>query len=181
MLQAEQINPVPYRPQMIGLVERFHRTWKDYTWFDFAVYAYNSGKHTTVSLSPYELMMGRRLRPPNELLRQMSVSEAGELTAYHQRLLTAMQSAHACAEKTRRREQNRQARYYVRRVKVKRLLNVGDRVWMFPSPRGRKTSKFVHQWIGPMRILEPAGYENNLVKCEDKDGEVEGFLLMPHF
>jgi hypothetical protein len=29
MLQARQTNPVPYRPQMIGLVERFHRTWKD--------------------------------------------------------------------------------------------------------------------------------------------------------
>ncbi|KAI9980565.1 hypothetical protein PInf_009865 [Phytophthora infestans] len=29
MLQAQQINPVPYRPQMIGLVERFHRSWKD--------------------------------------------------------------------------------------------------------------------------------------------------------
>ncbi|KAE8953240.1 hypothetical protein PR001_g32958, partial [Phytophthora rubi] len=26
LLQAKQTNPVPYRPQMIGLVERFHRT-----------------------------------------------------------------------------------------------------------------------------------------------------------
>ncbi|GMF46599.1 unnamed protein product [Phytophthora fragariaefolia] len=53
MLQAQQINPVPYRPQMIGLVERFHRTWKDCitaymhdekqrdwdVWVDFAMYA----------------------------------------------------------------------------------------------------------------------------------------------
>lgn len=29
LLLAQQTNPVPYRPQMIGLVERFHRTWKD--------------------------------------------------------------------------------------------------------------------------------------------------------
>ncbi|KAE9018687.1 hypothetical protein PR003_g14858 [Phytophthora rubi] len=29
LLQAKQTNPVPYRPQMIGLVERFHRSWKD--------------------------------------------------------------------------------------------------------------------------------------------------------
>ncbi|OWY90613.1 Gag-pol fusion protein [Phytophthora megakarya] len=29
MLQPDQTNPVPYIPQMIGLVERFHRTWKD--------------------------------------------------------------------------------------------------------------------------------------------------------
>ncbi|POM77865.1 LOW QUALITY PROTEIN: Hypothetical protein PHPALM_4684 [Phytophthora palmivora] len=29
LLQARQTNPVPYRPQMIGLVERFLRSWKD--------------------------------------------------------------------------------------------------------------------------------------------------------
>ncbi|KAG6586700.1 Enzymatic Polyprotein [Phytophthora cinnamomi] len=83
LLQAQQINPVPYRPQMIGLVERFHRTWKDCVatymnedaqrdwdvWVHFAVYAYNSGQHSTVRLSPNELMMGRRLRSPNELMR----------------------------------------------------------------------------------------------------------------
>ncbi|KAE8952704.1 hypothetical protein PR001_g33177, partial [Phytophthora rubi] len=74
LLQAQQTNPVPYRPQMVGLVERFHRTWKDCvstymnddrqhdwdTWVDFAVYAYNSAQHSTVKLSPNELMMGRR-------------------------------------------------------------------------------------------------------------------------
>ncbi|ETP46517.1 hypothetical protein F442_07248, partial [Phytophthora nicotianae P10297] len=47
-------------------------------WVDFAVYAYNSGKHSTVALSPNELMMGRRLRPPNELLRRTSVMEAAD-------------------------------------------------------------------------------------------------------
>ncbi|GMF48287.1 unnamed protein product [Phytophthora fragariaefolia] len=106
LLQAQQINPVPYRPQMIGLVESFHRTWKDCVatymheeaqrdwdvWVDFAVYAYNSGWHSIVKLSPNELTMGRRLRSPNELLRNMNVHEAGELTAYHQRLLTAMET-----------------------------------------------------------------------------------------
>ncbi|KAE9287483.1 hypothetical protein PF008_g26393 [Phytophthora fragariae] len=28
-LQAKQLTPVPYRPALLGLVERFHRTWKD--------------------------------------------------------------------------------------------------------------------------------------------------------
>ncbi|POM76637.1 Gag-pol fusion protein [Phytophthora palmivora] len=28
-LQARQVTPVPYRPVLLGLVERFHRTWKD--------------------------------------------------------------------------------------------------------------------------------------------------------
>lgn len=29
LLQAKQSTPVPYRPALLGLVERFHRTWKD--------------------------------------------------------------------------------------------------------------------------------------------------------
>ncbi|OWZ16706.1 LOW QUALITY PROTEIN: Retrovirus Polyprotein [Phytophthora megakarya] len=79
LLQAHQTNPVPYRPQMIGLVERFHSIWKDCVaiyiqteaqndwdaWVDFALYLYNSGRHTAVSISPNELMLGRKLRTPN--------------------------------------------------------------------------------------------------------------------
>ncbi|KAE8915910.1 hypothetical protein PF003_g669 [Phytophthora fragariae] len=115
LLQAEQTNPVPYRPQMIGLVERFHRSWKDCVstfmssnvqndwnlWVKFAVYAYNSARHSTVALTPNELLMGRRLRPPNELLRRTAVTEAGELMPYHERLLLAMERSRACAEAAR--------------------------------------------------------------------------------
>ncbi|GMF43975.1 unnamed protein product [Phytophthora fragariaefolia] len=126
MLQANQIDPVPYRPQMVGLVERFHRTWKDsiatYTsdehqrdwgvWVKFAVYSYISGQHSTVLLSPNELMMGRKLRSPNGLLRSANVTEAGPLTDYHRRLVASLKNSHACAEVARRREQQRPECYY---------------------------------------------------------------------
>ncbi|GMF63051.1 unnamed protein product [Phytophthora fragariaefolia] len=29
LLQARQTTPVPYRPMLLGLVERFHKVWKD--------------------------------------------------------------------------------------------------------------------------------------------------------
>ncbi|KAE9055549.1 hypothetical protein PF010_g32109 [Phytophthora fragariae] len=29
LMQVKQATPVPYRPNLLGLVERFHRTWKD--------------------------------------------------------------------------------------------------------------------------------------------------------
>jgi hypothetical protein len=130
MLQARQTNPVPYRPQMVGLVERFHRTWKDCVamymaeerqhdwelWVKFAVYAYNSARHSTVLLSPNELMMGRKLKAPGELLRRMAVTEAGDLRNYHENLLKAMERSRACAEWAREREQQRQAKYYNRQV-----------------------------------------------------------------
>jgi hypothetical protein len=195
LLQAEQTNPVPYRPQMIGLVERFHRSWKDCVatfmasnaqndwnlWVKFAVYAYNSARHSTVALTPNELMMGRRLRAPNELLRRTEVTEAGELTPYHEQLLQALERSHECAEAARVKEQARQARYYNRRVRQKRTFGVGDRVWVYNPPRGPKATKFVHQWQGPMRIVEAAGYENFVLEREDKTGKPEVMIAHVSF
>jgi hypothetical protein len=150
-------------------------------WVDFAVYAYNSGRHTTVALSPNDLMLGRKLRAPNELLRRAGVKEAGEMTQYHRQLLAAMKHSHECAERARRREQQQQARYYDRRARQKTTFTMGDRVWMYRPPRGAKASKFVHLWIGPLRIIEEAGFDNYLVEREDEDEGHEQFIAHVSF
>ncbi|GMF80467.1 unnamed protein product [Phytophthora fragariaefolia] len=195
LLQARQTNPVPYRPQMIGLVERFHRTWKDCVatfmagetqddwseWVQCAVYAYNSAKHPTVALTPNELMMGRLLRLPNELMRQTAVTEAGDLLPYHQRLVAALERGHECAERARVKEQARQARYYNRQAKQTRTFEPGDRVWVYNPPRGPKATKFVHIWMGPMRVLEPAGYENYVLRHEDRSRRPESIIAHASF
>ncbi|OWZ03214.1 Retrovirus Polyprotein [Phytophthora megakarya] len=183
LLQAHQKNPVPYRPQMIGLVERFNRTWKDMVatfiqdgeqrdwdqWVDFAVYAYNLGRHSTVKLTPNELMMGGRLNNLNELLRATSRDEVADVSEYHKKLVATLEISHKEAERAREREQRRQAKYYGRRVRAKRTFNEGDRVWMFKPPRGPKASKFAHQWMGPLRIVEAAGFDNYLLEREDTE------------
>ncbi|OWZ03410.1 hypothetical protein PHMEG_00024864 [Phytophthora megakarya] len=131
--------------------------------------------------------MGRRLRAPNELLRRTEVAEAGELPVYHENLLRVMKRSHECAELARKREQERQARYYNRRVRNRREFQAGDLVWMHNPPRGKKATKFVHQWMGPLRIVEPAGFDNFVLKREDKAGKVEtiiahvSFLISYHY
>lgn len=201
MMQARQVNPVPYRPQMIGLVERYHRTWKDVVatfmtadtqddwnlWVKFAVYAYNSAQHSTVALTPNELMMGRRLRTPNELLKRTQVTEAGELAAYQDKLLLMMKASHENAERARVKEQTRQAKYYNRNAKTTKTWKTGDRVWLYNPPRGLRATKFVHKWMGPLRVVEPAGYENFLLEREDETGEPKtliahsSFLISYHY
>ncbi|KAE9280847.1 hypothetical protein PF008_g28038 [Phytophthora fragariae] len=87
LMQVKQSTPVPYRPKLLGLVKRFHRTWKDIVslyvdegqddWDDVlpsALYAYNSSRHSTHGFQSNELMMGRRLRTPAELLRRSRVT-----------------------------------------------------------------------------------------------------------
>jgi len=195
LMQARQLNPVPYHPQMIGLVERFHKSWKDCVatymtderqtdwelWVKYAVYSYNSARHSTVALTPNELMMGRKLRAPNELLRRTAVTEAGDLLEYHERLLEGLQRGSECAEQARVKEQARQAKYYNRRARQKREWRVGDRVWLFRPPRGPKATKFVHSWMGLMRVVEAVGYENFLVRREDKTGELVEFIAHSSF
>ncbi|OWZ08713.1 Cyclic AMP-dependent protein kinase [Phytophthora megakarya] len=106
LLQAQQINPVPTPIDRPGLAkdcvatftsDERQRDWD--TWVDYAVYSYNSGRHSTVMLSPNELMMGRRLRAPNELLRATMVTEAGDLVKHHEKLLSSLKEAHECAER----------------------------------------------------------------------------------
>ncbi|KAE8968985.1 hypothetical protein PR003_g12050 [Phytophthora rubi] len=58
---------------------------------------------------------------------------------------------------------------------------------MYNPPRGKNATKFVHQWMGPLRILEPAGYDNFVLTREDKNGKTEtliahvSFLISYHY
>uniref|UniRef100_H3H759 Integrase catalytic domain-containing protein n=1 Tax=Phytophthora ramorum TaxID=164328 RepID=H3H759_PHYRM len=128
MLQAKQITPVPYRPALLGLVERFHRTWKDMVaiyvseaqddwdrWLSCAAYAYNGAKHSGTGFSPNELMMGRRLRAPNELLRSSGVTQVGAFADFERALVSNLARATTAAKKALVKEQQRRARYYDRR------------------------------------------------------------------
>ncbi|KAE9319048.1 hypothetical protein PF008_g18358 [Phytophthora fragariae] len=153
--------------------------WK--LWVRFAVYAFNSAVHSTVALTPNELMMGRRLRSLNELLRRTEVTEAGELNVYYKWLLRAMEKSCECAERARRKEQARQAKYYNQGSRQKLTFAIGDHIWAYHPPRGQKATKFGHRWMGPMRVVEAAGYENHLLEREENQGARETVIAHVSF
>ncbi|KAE9262647.1 hypothetical protein PR003_g33464, partial [Phytophthora rubi] len=154
LLQARQVTPVPYRPALLGLVERFHRTWKDMVsmyvsenqadwdgWLPCAVYAYNGARHSTTGYSPNELLMGRRLRAPNELLRASGVTQIGQWAEYHKKLVRHMARATEIAQRAAARNQERRARYYNHRVRNTTHFKEEDLVWVLRPPRGRGITK----------------------------------------
>ncbi|KAE8982744.1 hypothetical protein PR001_g23636 [Phytophthora rubi] len=176
---------------MVGLVERFHRTWKECVslfvnesqddwdeWVDCALYAYNSAVHSTTHFTPNELMLGRRLRPPNELLRRDQVTQAGPAQAYYDRLVESMQFAISAASRPTAKEQLQRARYYNRKVRSQREFKSGDLVWFYSPPRG---PKFKHRWIGPVEVIDDAGYDNLLVRRHDQDGDSEDLIVHSSF
>ncbi|KAE8968833.1 hypothetical protein PR002_g27624 [Phytophthora rubi] len=184
-LQAKQLTPVPYRPALLGLVERFHRTWKDMVamfvseaqsdwdrWLPCAAYAYNGARHSGTGYSPNELMMGRRLRTPNELLRTSGVTQVGVFADYHRTLVRKMAAATEAAKKALSKDQARRARYYDRQVRRHSEFQVGDKVWVLRPPKGKGITKLAHKWVGPARIEADAGFDNWEVLRDDTDERV---------
>ncbi|KAG3056469.1 hypothetical protein PI125_g25560 [Phytophthora idaei] len=92
-----------------------------------------------------------------------------------------MEKSYERAERAKRKKQVRQAKYYNRGARQRRTFAVGGLVWVYKPPRGRKASKFVHQWMDPMRIVEFAGYENYLLEREDKNSARETMLAHVSF
>jgi len=196
LLQARQTTPVPYRPALLGPVERFHRTWKDMvsmyvseeqkdwdSWLPYALYAYNGARHTTTGYSPNELLMGKRLRAPNELLRASGVTQIGTWAAYHQLLVKHIARATEVAQQAAARDQDRRAKFYNHRVRNNAKFEVGDLVWVLKPPRGKGITKLAHQWMGPARVLEDAGFDNlRVLRLDDQEEMVAhcSFLTSYH-
>lgn len=173
MLQARQSTPVPYRPNLVGLVERFNRTWKDVVsiyveerqrvwdeWLPSAAFAYNSARNTVTGFSPNVLMTGRELQLPNVLQLPGARNEIRALPVWHQRLVRSIRSAHDAARAAIAMEQARQARYYNRRSRSTRDFRAGMMVWVFRAPKGPGVTKLRHGWRGPTKIVQSVGFDN---------------------
>jgi hypothetical protein len=120
LMQVKQATPVPYRPNLLGMVERFHRTWNDIVslyadeeqtdsgnFVPSALYAYNSARHAMHGFQPNELMIGRKLRMPAELLRRSRlVYPHSTLTEYHEVLMQALETARELAAVACRRSRH---------------------------------------------------------------------------
>ncbi|GMF58774.1 unnamed protein product [Phytophthora fragariaefolia] len=182
LLQAKQTSPVPYRPALLGLVERFHCSWKDIVaifvaeaqndwdrWLSCAVYAYAGARHSAIGFSPNELMMGRQLRAPNDLLQTMGETQIGEFTEYRRGLVRHMARSAEMTKAALAKDQQRRAKYYNRQERRTTESSVGDLVWVLRPPRGKGITKLAHQWVGPARIVEGAGFDNWRVLREDTD------------
>lgn len=96
---------------------KFHGVWKDMValfvrkkqndwddWLACAAYAYNGARHRATGYSPNALMMGRRLRAPNELLRVSQVAQVGTWAAYDKKRVVNMGRAASIAKDTLRKD-----------------------------------------------------------------------------
>lgn len=163
-----------YHPQCDGLVERQNRTlqamltafcsqhkedWD--SWLDSVVYAYNTSRHESLGVSPYEVVFGRLPRIPLELELGFPLVNPMTQSEYVSDTRKALQDIRDAARVHLHQAKRRQAAHYDKRTPEWKPLAVGQTVWL----KRPKRWKFGGKWIGPYQIISRAGV-NYKIKAE---------------
>lgn len=160
-----------YHPQTNGLCERFNRTLshmismyvsadhRDWDRFlPYATFAYNTSVHDTTKFTPFFLLHGREATLPLDAALGLQSDEVRAPS--NQEVLQRWQRARELVS-TRELEAQRKnkQRYDVSRREA--TFRTGDLVYIrTPIRKRNRTTKFLHPFHGPFRLLRQTGANN---------------------
>ncbi|XP_046545517.1 uncharacterized protein LOC124255665 [Haliotis rubra] len=182
LLSLKQLTTTPYHPMCNGLVERFNGTlklmlkrlsaekptdWDRY--LSALLFAYREVPQESLGFSPFELLYGRKVRGPVQVLRELwtkDIPDPETRTTYEyvldlqNRLEETIEVAHQSLVKA----SGRYRKHFNHKVKV-RQMKAGDKVLiLLPTNH----NKLLLQWKGPFVIEESFGSDNYRVRVGDK-------------
>ena len=169
LLDLDKTRTTPLRPQSDGMVERFNRTLKSMLslfvsenqrdWdrhLPLLLMAYRSAVHETTGCTPSEMMFGRELRLPVDLLygRPEANGSFSDPVGYTDRLRDQLATVHQYARDHLKLESERQKMGYDHRL-CSRIFSPGDAVWFY-NPRRRVgfSTCLQRPWEGPYLITK---------------------------
>ena len=172
-LSPQQLTTVPYRPYSKGPVERFHamlkrvlltmcaerpNDWDKY--LPVLLFAVREIPQESLGFSPFELLYGRNVRGPMQILRELwSVEETYEnarLTYQYVTDLEHLEKTCKLAQDNVRKLDIKQNAFYDKRARSRKF-DVGDKVLLLlPS----ESNKVLLQWDGPYEVLEVVSVMN---------------------
>ncbi|XP_041355427.1 uncharacterized protein LOC121373051 [Gigantopelta aegis] len=187
LLSLKQLTTTPYHPTCNGLVERFNGTLKSMLkkmcierpkdWDRYIaplLFAYREVPQDSLGFSPFELLYGRTVRGPMQILKELWTDETidSEVKTTYQyvidlkeRLEETCMLAHNELEKSSTRYRG----YFIARAKD-RQLKVGDQVLLL-LPKYKNKLEMMCQ--GPNRIVEKLGSLDYRIKMDN--GRVKTF------
>lgn len=170
ILGIEKTRTTPMHPESDGMVERFNRTLgqelakrckgKQEDWdkhLPFLLMAYRSAEHETTQYTPAQLMMGRDLRLPIDLMieRPPGDNEIHETTTHYVRDLRQKLSETHSHVRTNLQLSSQAMKLRKDAKASTKLLQPEDQVWLYNPKRKKGLSpKFMSPWEGPYRVVK---------------------------
>jgi hypothetical protein len=195
LLSIHQIQSSPYHPICNGLVEKMNDTLKTILkkmcsecpkqwdrYLPAVLFAYRSTVQESLGFTPFELMYGRSVRGPMEILKQYWTKESDDREAkivyqyvidLKQRLTDTCILAQTELEKSKAT----QKKYYDRKARSKKL-KVGSKVLhLLPI----KHNKLLLQWRCPYEVIEKMSELNYKIAVGNKVKNFHVNLLKPYY
>ena len=180
LLRIDGVRTSPYHPQTDGLVERFNQTLKNMLrrtalhegkdWdklLPYLLFAYREVPQTSTGFSPFELLFGRAVRGPLDVLKESW--EGGEqsdqsVVSYVLTMREKLDTMSQLVQENLTKSQQYQKNWYDKSAR-KREFEPGEKVLiLLPT----STSKLLAQWQGPYSIVRRVGKVNYEVDLNDR-------------
>ena len=172
LLRIKPIRTTPYHPQTDGLVERFNHTLKSMlrktattegkNWDDllpYLLFAYREVPQASTGFSPFELLYGRQVRGPLDILRDSWIASpktSESIVSYVLLMQERLSELRDLVKQNLQHAQDSQKTWYDKNAR-NRQLQPGDHVLvLLPT----STNKLLAEWQGPYVVTRRIGKVN---------------------
>ena len=171
LLSVKQLKTTPYHPMCNGLVEKFNGTLKTmlkrlcseqpkqwHRYINALLFAYREVPQDSTGFAPFELLYGRTVRGPMQILKELwtkegTPEEVKNSYQYVFELRDRLEGTLEIARDELEKSHVRNKHYYDKKARRKKL-KAGDQVLvLLPTDN----NKLLMQWKGPYRVEEIMG------------------------
>ena len=182
LISVQQLTTSPYHPICNGLVEKFNGTLKQILkrlcsekprdwdrYLPAVLFAYREVPQESLHFSPFELVYGRSVRGPLEILKTLwtkDIQESEIQTTYNYVIDLRERLERTCdiAHEELRKAQERYKKHYNQTAR-NRTFQPDDHVLLLLPTEG---NKLLMQWKGPFKVVERIGRNDYRIEVKGK-------------
>ncbi|XP_076864257.1 uncharacterized protein LOC143516498 [Brachyhypopomus gauderio] len=190
LLGIKGIRTTPYHPQTDGLVERFNKTLKSMlkkfvadsgtdwdTWLPYLLFAYREVPQASTGFSPFELLYGREVRGPLDVLKEaweghntdQKLNSLSYVLKMREKMATLTEMVHKNMEKA----QKHQKMGYDRTAKNRGLVPGEKAIILLPT----SDTSLLAKWQGPYEVIQRIGQTSYELLLPDKKKKKQVFHI----